>query len=48
MKEGMRLLTTEEVGVQLEDDDQGVDAGKSSLLAFRNLIAYCLFDGFFS
>ena len=48
VKEGMRLLTVEEVGVQLEDDDQGADAGKSSLLSFRNLIAYCLFNGFFS
>ena len=34
VKEGMRLLTAEEVGVQLEDDDQGADAGKSSLLVF--------------
>lgn len=42
VKEGMRLLTVEEVGVQLEDDDQGADAGKSSLLVSRNLIAYCL------
>ena len=31
---GMRLLAAEEVGVQLGDDDQGTDAGKSSLLAF--------------
>ena len=41
VKEGMRLLTAEEVGVQLEDDDQGEGAVKSSLLAFRNLISYC-------
>ena len=34
VKEGMRLLTAEEVGVQLEDDDQGEDDGKSSLLIF--------------
>ena len=34
VKEGMRLLAVEEVGVQLGDDDQGTDAGKSSLLAF--------------
>ena len=34
VKEGMRLLTAEEVGVQLGDDDQGADAGKSSLSIF--------------
>ena len=34
VKEGMRLLAAEEVGVQLGDDDQGTDADKSSLLAF--------------
>ena len=37
VKEGMRLLTAEEVGVQVEDDDQddqGADVGKSSLLVF--------------
>ena len=40
VKEGMRLLAVEEVGVQLEDDDQGADVGKSPLLAFCNLVAY--------
>ena len=31
VKEGMRLLAAEEVGVQLGDDDQGTDVGKPSL-----------------
>ena len=37
VKEGMRLLATEEAGVQVEDDDQDgqeAGAGKSSLLVF--------------
>lgn len=34
VKEGMRLLAADEVGVQLDDDDQGADAGKSFLLTF--------------
>ena len=34
VKEGMRLLTAEEVGVQLGDDDQEADDGKSCLSIF--------------